>query len=479
MNDQIIRNFLSLAAIPRKSHHEEAVSLFLRDWAAERGLAVCRDDAGNIIIDKKASPGNEGAPCTILQAHMDMVCVAEPGREYDPLSDPIHVISDGRTLTADGTSLGGDDGAGVAVAMTVLEDAGAVHGPLRAIFTVDEEDGMLGANALDPRHLDAAFLINLDWESFGSLCCSSAGSDMYLLSRPAEWESAEGDSFFALKLSGFEGGHSGAQIHLGRANAIRLAARVLLRSAESTGARVRLCSFRGGTAHNAVPSVAEAVAAVDDAHADAFLDACRREIDIELEKCAQTDPGAVVSVSDANTAGRALTPAMTTDTLSILTRVHDGVNTFSPSIPGLVESSANTGIAELKDGCFEFMIHQRSSEPALTAEMKKDFLSLAEKYGYTLSVMSSGPAWPVKPDSALLKICEEEFLALFGTPIRVEPVHAGLECGAWANKNPALDIISIGPEILDIHSPKETLILESVDNCDALVRDVLRRIAGK
>ena len=137
MNDQIIRNFLSLAAIPRKSHHEEAVSLFLRDWAAERGLAVCRDDAGNIIIDKKASPGNEGAPCTILQAHMDMVCVAEPGREYDPLSDPIHVISDGRTLTADGTSLGGDDGARVAVAMNVLEDAGAVHGPLRAIFTVD------------------------------------------------------------------------------------------------------------------------------------------------------------------------------------------------------------------------------------------------------------------------------------------------------------------------------------------------------
>ena len=361
MNDQIIRNFLSLAAIPRKSHHEEAVSLFLRDWAAERGLAVCRDDAGNIIIDKKASPGNEDAPCTILQAHMDMVCVAEPGREYDPLTDPIHVISDGRTLTADGTSLGGDDGAGVAVAMTVLEDAGAVHGPLRAIFTVDEEDGMLGANALDPRHLDAAFLINLDWESFGSLCCSSAGSDMYLLSRPAEWESAEGDSFFALKLSGFEGGHSGAQIHLGRANAIRLAARVLLRSAESTGARVRLCSFRGGTAHNAVPSVAEAVAAVDGAHADAFLDACRREIDIELEKCAETDPGALVSVSDAEAAGRALTPAMTADTLSILTRVHDGVNTFSPSIPGLVESSANTGIAELKDGCFEFMIHQRSS----------------------------------------------------------------------------------------------------------------------
>ena len=479
MNDQIIRNFLSLAAIPRRSHHEEAVSLFLRDWAAGRGLAVCRDGAGNVIIDKQASSGCENAPRTILQAHMDMVCAAEPGREYDPLTDPIRVINDCRTLTADGTSLGGDDGAGVALAMSVLEDADAVHGPLRAVFTVDEEDGMIGADSLDPRHLDAAFLINLDWESFGSLCCSSAGSDMYLLSRPAEWESAAPGSFFSLKLSGFEGGHSGAQIHLGRANAIRLAARILLRSAESSGARLRLCSFRGGTAHNAVPSTAETVVAVDAGHAGPFLAECRREIDIELEKCAETDPLAVISVSDAEAAERTLSPAMTRDTLSILTQVHDGVNTYSPSIPGLVESSANTGLAELTDSRFEFMIHQRSSEPSLTAEMKTGFLSLAEKYGYVLSVVSSGPAWPVKPDSALLKICEEEFLSLFGTPIRVEPVHAGLECGAWANKNPDLDIISIGPEILDIHSPKETLILESVDNCDALVRAILRRIAAK
>ena len=479
MSDPIIHNFLSLAAIPRKSHHEEAVSLFLRDWAAERGLTVCRDEAGNIVIDKKAFPGYESAPRTILQAHMDMVCVAEPGRSYDPLVDPIRVLNDGKTLTADGTSLGGDDGAGVAVAMSILEDADAVHGPLRAIFTVDEEDGMLGADALDPRHLDASFLINLDWESFGSLCCSSAGSDMYLLSRHAERESAAGDSFFSLKLSGFEGGHSGAQIHLGRANAIRLAARILLRSAESSGARIRLCSFRGGTAHNAVPSTAEAVVSVDRPHAAAFLDACRREIDCELDKCAETDPRAVISVSDTEASHQALTPAVTWDTLSLLTEVHDGVNTFSPSLPGLVESSANTGIAELKVDRFEFMIHQRSSEPSRTAEMKKDFLSLAEKHGYSLSVVSSGPAWPVKPDSLLLKICEEEFLALFGTRIRVEPVHAGLECGAWANKNPALDIISIGPEILDIHSPKETLILESVEHCDALVRAILRHIAVK
>ena len=177
MLDPIVNNFLSLTRIPRPSHHEEAVSRFLYDWAIGKGLAACRDEAGNVIIDKPASPGYESAPRTILQAHMDMVCVAEPDHAYDPLHDPIRVINDGKTLTADGTSLGGDDGAGVAIAMTILEDSRALHGPLRALFTVDEEDGMGGANAMAPEHLDADYLINLDWEGFGSLCCSSRSEE--------------------------------------------------------------------------------------------------------------------------------------------------------------------------------------------------------------------------------------------------------------------------------------------------------------
>ena len=167
MNEPVLNNFLSLCAIPRKSHHEEQVSRFLHDWAVSHGLSAVRDAEGNVIIDKAASPGAENAPTTILQAHMDMVCVAEDGREYDPLTDPIKPILEGNTLTADGTSLGGDDGAGVAVAMTILADPDAVHGPLRALFTVDEEDGMSGANNMDPVHVQGDYLINLDWEETG------------------------------------------------------------------------------------------------------------------------------------------------------------------------------------------------------------------------------------------------------------------------------------------------------------------------
>ncbi len=478
MDTRILDNFLSLTRIPRKSHHEEAVSRFLYRWALDRGLTACRDEAGNVIIDKPGSPGSENAPCTILQAHMDMVCVAEPNREYDPLTDPIVVINDGETLTADGTSLGGDDGAGVAIAMTIMEDKDAVHGPIRAIFTVDEEDGMAGANALDVRHLDAGYLINLDWEEYGSLCCSSAGSDMYLFRKAVRCEDARELSSFVLSLQGFEGGHSGAQIHLGRANAIRLAAGILAAGSGRCGGAC-LASFKGGSAHNAIPSSCQAVIVTPAEKASDFLEATREAIDLALEGCALTDPHAVISIAQTDGVDAALSADDTAMILGILTEVHDGVNTWSASIPGLVESSANTGLAQLGGGRFEFTVHQRSSEPAITAEMKKVFIAQAAKYGFAMDVLASSPPWPVRPGSELLEICSRQYKALTGQEIRVEPVHAGLECGGFSAKNPALDIISIGPDILDIHSPKETLILESVYNCDRLVRSILKEIAEK
>jgi len=478
MDQRILDNFLSLTRIPRKSHHEEAVSRFLYQWALEKGLSACRDQAGNVIVDKPASPGCENAPRTILQGHMDMVCVAEPGRDYDPLCDPIRVINNGETLTADGTSLGADDGAGVALAMTILEDPDAVHGPIRGIFTVDEEDGMAGATALDGAHLDAGYLINLDWEEFGSLCCSSAGSDMYSFRRDADWSSAEGLHAYALTLTGFEGGHSGAQIHLGRANAIRVAARIL-RAAANAGCSLRLASFQGGSAHNAIPSHAEAVVCLSPEQEDAFLAAARAETDLQLELCGATDPGAVVTLLKTDAASRALSAEMSRDVLDILTSVHDGVFTMSPAIEGLVESSANTGLCRLSETAFTFMVHQRSSQAEITHRMKADYLRLAGEFGFAMEVISSSPAWPVKPGSELVEICRKCFRGLTGREIRVEPIHAGLECGAFAEKNPALDIISIGPELRDIHSPKETLVLASLDECDGLVRAVLKDIAGK
>ena len=478
MNERILADFLSLAAIPRKSHNEEAVSRFLYQWAVDKGFDACRDQVGNVIICKPGSPGHENAPRTILQAHMDMVCVAEPGRDFDPLTDPIIVLNDGKTLTADGTSLGGDDGAGVAIAMEIMEDPEAVHGPLRAIFTVDEEDGMLGANELAAEHLDAGYLINLDWEAFGSLCCSSAGSDMYELHRNVLWEDAGECAAYALDIQGLEGGHSGAQIHLGRANAIRMAARILSVGGSACGG-LRLASFKGGSAHNAIPSSCSAVALVAPNMGQAFLEAARAEIDLALEECAESDPHAVVTVAETEIPATAASAVDSSEILNILTAVHDGIKTWSESIPDLVESSANTGLARLGEDGFTFVIHQRSSEPAITDEMKAVYQEQAARYGFAMDVLTSSPAWPVKPGSELVEICARQFRALTGKEIRVEPVHAGLECGGFAQKNPALDIISIGPDILDIHSPKETLVLQTVYDCSLLVRNILKEIAEK
>ena len=476
MNQTILDNFLALCAIPHKSHHQERPSRYLYERARGRGLEARRDGAGNVIIDKPASPGREGAPRVILQAHMDMVTVWEEGKIFDPLRDPIRTVCDGRTLKADGTSLGGDDGAGVAIAMAILEDPAAVHGPLRAIFTVDEEDGMSGAGSLDARYLDAAYLINLDWEEYGSLCCSSAGSEEYAFRLAPAWERG-GGAAFELRVQGLTGGHSGSAIHFGRANAIRLLSG-LLRGAAEAGIPVRLAAFAGGSAHNAIPSSARAAAVVPAADAGRFRVLVRELADAALRRCAATDPAARADLTALDAVpDRVLSAGQTAAWMEMMTTVFDGVHTMSAAIPTLVESSANLGTAALTEDGAAFDVHQRSSDPAVTDRMREEYRRNARAFGFAMTVESSSPPWPVRPDSRLRELCVRTFRAREGREMRVEPIHAGLECGSFSDKNPALDIVSIGPDILDIHSPRETLVLETVDGCWGLVTDLLRAIS--
>ncbi len=475
MERPVIDHFLALCAIPRSSHHEEAVSRYLYQWGLDRGLSSYRDEEGNVILEKPASPGRENAPVTILQAHMDMVVAWDEGVAHDPLRDPIRpVIKDG-AITAEGTSLGGDDGAGVAIIMAILEDASAIHGPVRAIFTVDEEDGMSGANALDTRFVSGKYLINLDWEDFASLCCSSAGSDMYAF-RHAISSVPSSDPSYVLTVQGLEGGHSGTAIHLGRSNAIRAAAEIL-RSVREAGVDLRIVSFTGGTAHNAIPSRASAVFSVPVPQTDAFRKAAGARLDRWMETALVTDPGAVVTVSDTARAEWTSSSKDTDDLLSMILEAHDGVNTMSRSIPSLVESSANLGLARWENGQAELVIHQRSSDPSITLSMKEQFRQQAEAYGFSMTVLSSGAAWPVREGSRLVELYCRLYKDRFGKAPDVSPVHAGLECGSFAAKNRSLDIISIGPDILDIHSPKEKLMLDSVFGCEQLVRDLLEVIS--
>lgn len=278
--DIVLSEFLELAKVPRPSHHEERVSEYLFQWAKRHGLAVEKDALNEIIIDKPASPGCENVPRVIFQAHMDMVCVCEEGVSYDPLNDPIKVINDGITLTAEGTSLGADDGIGVAMCLYLLQDDTLRHGPIRAIFTTNEEDGM-DSMAIDPKYLDGDYLINLDWETLGSLCNSCAGGDYFNFSHKAEWEKpVAGCKTLTITFSNLLGGHSGVGINKGHANALVTIA-TLLSMLQQGGVSFRVASFGGGQAKNAIPafgSASVAIAANDEAKAKTIIEADRKSV---------------------------------------------------------------------------------------------------------------------------------------------------------------------------------------------------------
>lgn len=475
MNKTIAENFLALCAIPHKSHHEEKISRYLYDRAVKKGLQAHRDEAGNVIVDKPGTPGCENAPLTILQGHMDMVVVWEDGVDFDPLNDPIQVVSDGRTMHARGTSLGGDDGVAIALAQAILEDDSLTHGPLRAIFTVDEEDGMSGADRLDPRWLDGQYMINLDWEEAGSLCCSSAGGELYTFRFDPRWENAAGAAY-AVRAEGLNGGHSGAMIHLGRANAIRVVA-ALADEAAKAGIPARIASFTGGVAHNAIPSAAEMVLVIPPKDASAFEALAEKAAAVFQEKHGNTDPEGTLTIRKTVMPEKALTAACSAAFAAFLTRAHDGVNTMSAAIPTLVESSANLGMVYCSENELGCDIFQRSSSDEATAAMRRAYGKNADDLGCVMTVASSYPGWPVRQGSRLLNICTEAYKTLTGREMKVEPVHAGLECGNFFAKEPKLDIISIGPNIYDIHSPAETLDLDSVDELYDLVLNILKVIS--
>lgn len=476
--DSVIAEFMEMTKIPRPSHHEEKIAAYLYDWAKERGLEVEQDELGSIIINKPASPGHEKDPVVIMQAHMDMVCVCEEGVSYDPLTDPIKVIDDGEYLTADGTSLGADDGIGVAMALCVLKDEELIHGPLRVIVTTNEEDGM-DSMGMDPGYFDGDYLINLDWEQDGSLCNSCAGGDFFNYSRMAEWESVPaGSTAVTVEIRDMLGGHSGVGINLGHANAI-VTIGTFISMLEQEGVRVRIASFGGGQAKNAIPGAAKAVITFGDEDLEKVKEIFGRfkgEFDeafgaIEKEgKFTVTIAGALPDKVLSVPVGKGL--------ISLITTVPNNVHTMSPFIDGLVESSANLGDMYIDDDVIRFSVFARSSVAYQATQIGIICGELAELCGFDFDSEGHVPGWAVNPDSRLTPIACEAYKALTGKDMIVEPVHAGVECGAFAEKNGHLDMIAIGPTLIDVHTPAEKCELASVESTTELLFEIIRRLAS-
>ena len=413
--DIVLSEFLELAKVPRPSHHEERVSEYLFQWAKRHGLAVEKDNMNEIIIDKPASPGCENVPRVIFQAHMDMVCVCEEGVTYDPMNDPIKVINDGVTLTADGTSLGADDGIGVAMCLYLLQDDTLRHGPIRAIFTTNEEDGMDSMD-IDPKYLDGDYLVNLDWETLGSLCNSCAGGDFFNYSHKAEWEKPiVGCKALTISFSGLLGGHSGVGINKGHANAL-VSIATLLAMLRQGGVSYRVASFSGGQAKNAIPAFGTAtivLSATEEDRAKAIIETFRAEF---AEAFGNIESDMVFTTTFGDTApDRVLTGEVGYGMVGLMTTVPNNVHTMSPFIDGLVESSANLGVVSVDEDMVRFTVFARSSVAYQATQIGVICSALANSFGFTFDSEGHVPGWAVNPSSKLTHIACEAYKHLTGT----------------------------------------------------------------
>ncbi|WP_027406272.1 beta-Ala-His dipeptidase [Anaerovibrio sp. RM50] len=473
--DGVLAEFSPLADIPRKSGHEKAVSDYLVKAFTDIGCKVYQDEVNNVIADLPATSGIESAPLIIIQGHMDMVCVAEPGVDYDPLKDPIKLVRDEKFLSADGTSLGADDGIGVAEALYIMKNMKS-HGPLRAIITVDEEQGMTGAVSLDSKYLeDAKYLINCDSENYDELTVGSAGSVNIDFNRQLEFMAPKGDRAYKIHLKGLLGGHSGMEINRGRGNAIRIMAMVL-NALDEAGISYELSSFTGGKARNSIPAEAEVVISTV-AEADVIQEIIEAEKESCLDKYGDVEKNIEFVLSEVQMPARVMCEEDRDSIVRLFISLHSGVYAMSQVVTGLVETSSNLGMVKMDGEVISAYCMPRSSIDAKIGEFVLQADILAQMAGFSAVISKQTPAWKENSSSKLAKVMLEVFQQQNGMPMKVETIHAGLECGYHIMKNPKLDVVSIGVNTFDIHSPKERLELATIPPQIRLIVETIGRLS--
>lgn len=459
--DMIVEEFEGFAKCPRPSHHEKLISNHLVKRLNDLGVTnVVQDETNNVIADIPATEGYENAPLTLLQGHMDMVCVAKPGVPFDPLTSPIKLVREGNILRADGTSLGADDGAGIAAILLLLR-FGAAHGPLRVIFTTDEETAMTGAQRLDPKYIrDLKNIINCDSESLDVICLGSAGCCHLVFNRDLHREPPAGDMALAITASGFKGGHSGETIHQGKSNAIQALSDLLL-SLRGT-VSFRLASFKGGDAANAIPANATAVIVINGTDEAAVKNAvkARQEVISRIYKGIEDKASFTVAATELP---KGVFSAEDTDmTIDLLSLLHCGTFVMNQEFPLLPELSANIGTIETTESRVSFQYFPRAGGDDRLNVFLEKMPVFAKLTGFTLEKGSQEPAWTVNPDSRLAPLYGKAFTKITGSTARMEAIHGGLETGRFYHLNPDADIISVGPNTHHIHSANESVELDSV-----------------
>lgn len=489
-------HFATLCAIPRPSLHEAALREYLIAWAERRGISAQVDAAGNLILKKPASPGCEAQPGVILQGHLDMVCQANAGTRHDFERDPINAVVRDGWAVAENTTLGADNGIGVALALAALEEPGLVHPPLEVLLTVNEESGMDGARGLAPGTLNGKALINLDTEEWGHFYLGCAGGVDVGVRHDCEREGLPPRHVVQrLEVAGLRGGHSGIDIHLGRGNAIKLLAEALREVASIHD--LRLIDMQGGTARNAIPREAVAVFALPAGEAAQLEAWVQRKQADWWERFAGVDekvalairrepPGAALPLSLTLSPGgrgdvaasQAITQTERDRLLDFLDTAANGVTRTSDAFPGVTDTSDNLGVVALEQGAFRATFKVRSLDDARADALADELVAHAASFGLHVGKDGAYPGWTPNPASSLLALCQQVYRQEFGQPASLQVIHAGLECGLLAASYPQLDMISFGPDIRGAHAPGESVEIASVGRCWQLLKAVLRRLAN-
>jgi dipeptidase D len=455
-------HFEALTRIARPSRHEEPVIEHVRHWAAGHGFEVRQDEGRNLVIHVAATPGREGAPTVTLQGHLDMVCERDPASPNDPAEGRIVLVRDGDWLTADGTTLGADDGVAIAAMMALVEDASLPHGPLELLMTVAEEVGLEGANALDPALVGGSILVNLDSEEDGKLTVGCAGStDTWIhIDAPRE-PAADGSVALAVAVSGGRGGHSGMGIALGRSNADKVLGRALRETSEQVP--FRLVSFAGGKSRNAIPRDAEAVCSVAAGDEEAFRSAVAASAETIRDAFSTTDPGLSIVARAADASDAPWTAEATARLLDTIALVPTGPLAMSQDFDGLVATSTSLGEALTEGDRLTLHSLSRSSNDAALPEVIATLDAAARLAGGALEVKVNYGGWRPNLDSPALAVAKTVYERLFGEPPIVTAVHAGLETAVIGSKVHGLDMLSFGPQIEFPHSPDERVSIATVE----------------
>lgn len=470
------QRFYEISQVPRPSKKEGKIIEHMRKILKELGLEYKEDKVGNIVAKVPASKGFEKAPTVILQGHVDMVCEKNKSTKHDFENDPIKLLKEDGWITADGTTLGSDNGIGVAAGLAVVSDKDAVHGPLEILMTIDEETGLTGANNLEPGFVTGKILLNMDSEEDGAFYVGCAGGQDTLAEFKVEDENTPKDySAYKLVITGLKGGHSGLDINTGRANAIKLLGRVLnsLQKFE-----FKIAEMEGGSLRNAIPREAEATIYFNPSNEKEAENIINDMSSKLLNEYKTADGGLKITFDKTDSNHQKIfSKNFNKKIINTLLALPHGVIAMSQDIPDLVETSTNVATINTKDGILKIGTSQRSSIASAKNYIANNVVSIFELAEAKVQTSDGYPGWKPNMDSKTLKTSKIVFKDLFNKEPEIKAIHAGLECGILESKNPGLDMISFGPTIQGAHSPDERVNIETVERFYELLKGILKNLA--